>query len=221
MDMARLEIPVSGWTCLRTRVENASEEARIAKADASDLTLVDVGGVGLLPGLGALLLLARGSGSLLAGLLLLSGSLASRGLAAGGGSLLGLGGHFCGLSRGDGFGKSRLEAGLSLQKVAARVDVDGTARVVGGWKRNGGDGVVARAGSVLKGGRVIGRTQRPVASAARRAVGVIADVERYSASGGPHAAYGPVRPAVLVAAAPSIWRQGALAWMIRDCGPII
>lgn len=50
--------------------------------------LVDVGGVGLLAGLGALLLLARGSGGLLAGLLLLSGSLAGRGLAGGGGSLL-------------------------------------------------------------------------------------------------------------------------------------
>ena len=56
--------------------------------------LVDVGGVGLLAGLGALLLVARGSGGLLASLLLLSGSLAGRGLAAGGGSLLGLGGHF-------------------------------------------------------------------------------------------------------------------------------
>jgi hypothetical protein len=51
--------------------------------------LVDVGGVGLLAGLGALLLLARGSGGLLASLLLLSGSLAGRGLAGGGGCLLG------------------------------------------------------------------------------------------------------------------------------------
>lgn len=50
--------------------------------------LVDVGRVGLLAGLGALLLVARGSGGLLAGLLLLGGSLASRGLAGGGGSLL-------------------------------------------------------------------------------------------------------------------------------------
>lgn len=50
--------------------------------------LVDVGGVGLLSGLGALLLLARGSGGLLAGLLLLSGGLASRCLAGGGGGLL-------------------------------------------------------------------------------------------------------------------------------------
>ena len=63
------------------------------------LTLVDVGGVGLLPGLGALLLVTGGRGGLLASLLLLSGSLASRGLAAGGGSLLGLGGHFGGFER--------------------------------------------------------------------------------------------------------------------------
>ena len=59
-------------------------------------TLVDVGGVGLLSGLGALLLVTGGSGSLLASLLLLDGSLASgRGLAASGGSLLScLGCHF-------------------------------------------------------------------------------------------------------------------------------
>jgi hypothetical protein len=58
------------------------------------LTLVDVARVGLLPGLGALLLLAGGGGGLLASLLLLGGRLASRGLAAGGGSLLGFGRHF-------------------------------------------------------------------------------------------------------------------------------
>lgn len=50
-------------------------------------TLVDVGGVGLLSRLGALLLLARWGGSLLAGLLLLGGSLASWCLAGGGGGL--------------------------------------------------------------------------------------------------------------------------------------
>ena len=50
--------------------------------------LVDVGGVGLLAGLGALLLVARDGGGLLASLLLLSRSLAGRGLAGGGGSLL-------------------------------------------------------------------------------------------------------------------------------------
>ena len=50
--------------------------------------LVDVGRVGLLAGLGALLLVARDGGGLLASLLLLSGSLASRGLAGSGGSLL-------------------------------------------------------------------------------------------------------------------------------------
>lgn len=52
-------------------------------------TLEDVGRVSLLSGLGALLLVARARGSsLLAGLLLLSGSFASRGLAAGRGLLL-------------------------------------------------------------------------------------------------------------------------------------
>jgi hypothetical protein len=105
MLMARLEIPVSGWTCLRTggvskmapKSHRGGAARRVRRAAAKDrvkLTLVDVGGVGLLPGLGALLLVARGSGRLLASLLLLGGSLAGRGLAAGGGSLLGLGGHF-------------------------------------------------------------------------------------------------------------------------------
>jgi len=65
------------------------------------LTLVDVAGVGLLPGLGALLLVAGGSSRLLAGLLLLSRSLAGRGLAAGGGGLLGLGGHDVGFEDGN------------------------------------------------------------------------------------------------------------------------
>lgn len=106
--MARLEIPVSGWTCLRTATRqkrglHPKQKAQTRGATAQDagrvhwtrrgkLTLVDVGRVRLLPGLGALLLVARGSGCLLAGLLLLSGRLAGRGLAAGGGSLLGLGG---------------------------------------------------------------------------------------------------------------------------------
>ena len=49
-----------------------------------ELTLVDVRGVGLLSGLGALLLVARWSGSLLASLLLLSRSFASWCLAGGG-----------------------------------------------------------------------------------------------------------------------------------------
>ena len=66
-----------------------------SRREIGKLTLVDVGGVGLLPGLGALLLLARGRGGLLASLLLLSGSLAGRGLAAGSGSLLGTFGRHC------------------------------------------------------------------------------------------------------------------------------
>lgn len=57
------------------------------------LTLVDVGGVGLLAGLGALLLVARSSG-LLAGILLLR-SLGGSGRGLGGGLLVGgLGRHF-------------------------------------------------------------------------------------------------------------------------------
>lgn len=59
------------------------------------LTLVDVGGVGLLAGLGPLLLVAR-RGSLLAGILLL-GSLGSGSRGLGGGLLLSgisLRGHF-------------------------------------------------------------------------------------------------------------------------------
>jgi hypothetical protein len=50
--------------------------------------LVDVRRVGLLSGLGALLLLARGSGGLLACLLLLSWGFAGGSLAGGGGGLL-------------------------------------------------------------------------------------------------------------------------------------
>lgn len=64
------------------------------KRRSDKLTLVDVAGVGLLPGLGALLLVAGWGGGLLASLFLLSGSLAGRGLAAGGGSLLCFGRHF-------------------------------------------------------------------------------------------------------------------------------
>lgn len=61
-------------------------------------TLVDVGAVSLLAGLGALLLVTRSS-SLLAGILLL-GSLGGSGGSLGGGLLVGgLGGHFDGLRR--------------------------------------------------------------------------------------------------------------------------
>lgn len=62
--------------------------------DAMQLTLVDVGGVGLLAGLGALLLVTRG-GSLLAGILLLR-SLGGSGGCLGSGGLLvsGLRRHF-------------------------------------------------------------------------------------------------------------------------------
>jgi hypothetical protein len=89
MDMARLEIPVSGWTCLRT-VENASVIECATHGMMLELTLVDVAGVGFLPRLSALLLVTRRSRrGLLASLFLLSGrSFSSWGLAASGGLLL-------------------------------------------------------------------------------------------------------------------------------------
>lgn len=106
IDMARLEIPVSGWTCFRTantmlgyanlssRVDDAT--TRQEREVPMSLTLVNVGGVGLLARLGALLLVAR-SGGLLAGILLLGG-LGGSGRGLGGRLLVGgLGGHFCGL----------------------------------------------------------------------------------------------------------------------------
>ena len=89
--MARLEMPVSGCTCLSTGKGSQRRVARFGKRAGSGgwrRTLVDVGAVRLLAGLGALLLVARG-GRLLCGIPLL-GSLAdgSRGLGGG------LGRHF-------------------------------------------------------------------------------------------------------------------------------
>jgi hypothetical protein len=95
MLMARLEMPVSGWTCLstvKTRQQTLRNPCQKATGTAK-LTLVDVGRVRLLPGLGALLLVTGGRGSLLASLLLLGRRFSSRGLAAGGGSLLCFGRH--------------------------------------------------------------------------------------------------------------------------------
>ena len=107
MDMARVEIPVSGWTCLRTGngvSMDASHFPHWVGPCFQELTLVNVRRVGLLAGLAALLLVASGSGGgLLASLLLLSRGLAANGgLATGGGLLLsGLWGHFeCGLKVG-------------------------------------------------------------------------------------------------------------------------
>jgi len=124
--MARLEIPVSGWTCLRTAIEKlvkclgwktrldvdgrrwsglgavlrCCRRAKWFGEDATWMnwirTFVDVGRVGLLAGLGALLLVTS-RGGLLSSLLLLSGGLGGRCL--GGGLLLccGFGRHFgCG-----------------------------------------------------------------------------------------------------------------------------
>lgn len=72
---------------------NATQAVRRKRRVLVQLTLVDVGGVCLLAGLGALLLVARGGG-LLAGILLLR-SLGGSGGGLGGGLLVGgLGRHF-------------------------------------------------------------------------------------------------------------------------------
>ena len=80
----------------RARGDSATDECDTADAKRRvlmQLTLVDVGGVGLLASLGALLLVAR-SGGLLAGILLLR-SLGGGGGGLGGGLLVcGLGRHF-------------------------------------------------------------------------------------------------------------------------------
>lgn len=67
---------------------SAYERVSASQKQNDQLTLVDVGGVGLLARLAALLLLASASGSLLASLLLLSGGLATNGSLAGSGGLL-------------------------------------------------------------------------------------------------------------------------------------
>lgn len=96
--MARLEIPVSGWTCLRTKTQLARRVQTRSGNTGKGRTLVDVRAVSLLAGLGALLLVARSS-SLLAGILLL-GSLGGSDGGLGGGLLVGgLGGHFDGIRR--------------------------------------------------------------------------------------------------------------------------
>jgi hypothetical protein len=104
IDIARLEIPVSGWTCLRTAIAKLAKYLRWktrldVDEESSGLevmprcreraniiflgndatsrwihTFVDVGRVGLLASLGSLLLVTS-RGSLLSSLLLLSGSL--------------------------------------------------------------------------------------------------------------------------------------------------
>jgi hypothetical protein len=125
IDIARLEIPVSGWTCLRTAIEESVKcfwngrrdsvlmdgvkwircrnvmNAPCFGTDATSRkwshTFVDVRRVCLLARLGALLLVT-GRGGLLASFLLLGRSLGCGGL--GGGLLLccGFGRHFgCGL----------------------------------------------------------------------------------------------------------------------------
>jgi hypothetical protein len=97
MAMALFEMPVSGWTCLRTgsQCQTESKCPRLF-----ELTLVDVRGVRLLSDLFPLLLVLPGCrrlGSLLRGLCALSrlcgclGGSGCRGLSGGGG---GFGGHW-------------------------------------------------------------------------------------------------------------------------------
>lgn len=102
MDMARLEMPVSGWTCLRTRRRKLVLSPKIKKARPEqeqnpemDDTFVDVGRVSLFSRLISLLFVAGGCRGLLASFLLLDRSLACGGLASSGGLLLGgFGSHF-------------------------------------------------------------------------------------------------------------------------------
>ena len=65
MAIALFEIPVSGWTCLRTGRKTGQTPPKPRQFKSKTRTLVDVGGVGLLPGLSPLLLgftIARGRG---------------------------------------------------------------------------------------------------------------------------------------------------------------
>lgn len=95
MDMARLEIPVSGCTCLSTAMNHISNALTEKKKKADDCTFVDVGAVRLLASLGALLLVASG-GSLLAGILFLRSLARRRGSLGGGLLVCGLRRHVCG-----------------------------------------------------------------------------------------------------------------------------
>lgn len=106
MDMARLEMPVSGWTCLRTMSNTLVGSGKLscpARAQEQkktgglemDNTFVDVGRVSLFSRLISLLFVAGRCRGLLASFLLLDRSLACRGLASSGGLLLGsFGRHF-------------------------------------------------------------------------------------------------------------------------------
>ena len=93
MAIALFEIPVSGWTCLRTGTRAIRTGPKLYRMNSKTRTLVDVGGVGLLPGLSPLLLSVRigRRGSL--------GSLLRLGLRSGFGGSLG-GGRGGGLSGG-------------------------------------------------------------------------------------------------------------------------
>ena len=97
MAIALLEIPVSGWTCLRTK--DKVRRVQGGKGERETRTLVDVGAVSLLAALAALLLLAVGGGTaarLRGGLLRLALSLS--GSLGGGGGGRGLAGSGSGLT---------------------------------------------------------------------------------------------------------------------------
>lgn len=104
IDMARFEIPVSGWTCLRTNFLSsvlALQRDHIRSVDMANCTttvertFIDVGGVSFLPSLSTLLLVTGRSCCLLACLFLFSRCLSGWGLAASGWLLLGsFGRHF-------------------------------------------------------------------------------------------------------------------------------
>jgi len=59
MAIVSSEIPVSGWTCSRIGTRGIKTELRSYGMNSKSHTIVDVGGVGLLPGLSPLLLSVR------------------------------------------------------------------------------------------------------------------------------------------------------------------
>lgn len=79
IDIARFEIPVSGWTCLRTK-QNMLIENKVRKNRRC--TFVDVRGVGFFSCLVALLFFSSGSSGFFARFFLLSRCLSSWGLSA-------------------------------------------------------------------------------------------------------------------------------------------
>ena len=117
MAMALFEIPVSGWTCLRTIIAGALANAMIARS--SQHTLVDVTGVRLLADLSPLLLLA----------------VCTRGCCGGlGGLLCSLVCGLCGCLGGGGGGRGLGSGGSRLGRhVEWRLDVEVDVEDMCGW----------------------------------------------------------------------------------------